>query len=629
MNDLPLFFEIFLLRVFMKRFVQCALGAIIAFSFVFAAAGCGDDSDPTVLETIDSADIKSYPMLFVDGSDSGYTDASIGTDTLVYTCAADADVTVRLEGEAATISSPEISESGGVKTVTYTLTAVSEGDYTLAFYDGDAKDGQISCSVRPAYPEDPEFDAFNSNFNSDPSTWGTMNGHDPSMIEVNGTYYAFSTGNNGQPGYEIRKSEDLIHWTYVGQAFSNVSSALRSVASQLEEVYGQEITPGDLWAPDIVPAHGSGFWLYGCLTAAFGNNFSVIFRAYSDTIEGGFSYREILVVSGGNWATTANAIDPQIYWDAEGGMYMVYGSFQGGFRTLELDPETGGREDGYTYDMYQDGDVTSDAYYGGKLTYTSNAEGPVVAYKEDVALYTKDIFSEPYDADAWTSENYYYLMGSADSLSADYNMRYWRSDAPTSGFTTGLGEKVSSSFSWRYDSSDTRIGYNFFAPGHNDMYTTPDGVDLLVYHNRTGNNPQDMNWPHYLFDSMYALDSNGEIVMSPNRYAGEALRKITEDELTKLSSGNYDYIALGLSSTSIVYASEGLRLEEDGTLTIDGTERGEWILYGDYYVAFTIDETRYYGVAMPAWIEAENRGGITISARSEDAGLPFFMNMAF
>ena len=602
MNDLPLFFEIFLLRVFMKRFVQCALGAIIAFSFVFAAAGCGDDSDPTVLETIDSADIKSYPMLFVDGSDSGYTDASIGTDTLVYTCAADADVTVRLEGEAATISSPEISESGGVKTVTYTLTAVSEGDYTLAFYDGEAKDGQISCSVRPAYPEDPEFDAFNSNFNSDPSTWGTMNGHDPSMIEVNGTYYAFSTGNNGQPGYEIRKSEDLIHWTYVGQAFSNVSSALRSVASQLEEVYGQEITPGDLWAPDIVPAHGGGFWLYGCLTAAFGNNFSVIFRAYSDTIEGGFSYREILVVSGGNWATTANAIDPQIYRDAEGGMYMVYGSFQGGFHTIELDPETGGREDGYTYDMYQDGDVTSDAYYGGKLTYTSNAEGPVVAYKEVVALYTKDIFSEPYDADAWTSENYYYLMGSADSLSADYNMRSFVGTADENGtvsFTSYLGDsgnRVSGSFSWRTRSNDRGVNFDFFAPGHNDMITTSDGKNLIVYHNRINFG----SGQHYLFVSTYAFNSRGDLVINPNRYAGETLRAIEESEL---ADKDFYYVVVDSNSYSALdnggYAQDGLMLNADNTVTLDGAEAGEWYLYGDNYVYIELNGTVYYGVAMP------------------------------
>ena len=52
------------------------------------------------------------------------------------------------------------------------------------------------------------------------------------------------------------------------------------------------------------------------------------------------------------------------------------------------------------------------------------------------------------------------------------------------------------------------------------------------------------------------------------------------------------------------------------------------MLYGDNYVAFTIGNEEYYGVAMPAWIEAENRAGITISAIGTN-GFPFFMNMAF
>ena len=599
--------------------LTCAVFAVLA---LLGAFGCS--SSATKIEGIACATVKEIPALFLDTSEGRLTDESIGTDELVFSCKSGSDVRVEIEtgADKVTLSEAQEKEENGVVTVTYTLTAKAAGAYTLRFYKGTEKDGVLSLSVREAYPSDPSFDAFNRTFASSPSSWGTMNAHDPSMIEVNGTYYAFSTGNNGQSGYQIRKSDDLIHWTYVGQAFSSTEKSLKKVIAQLKDLYtGGEVNT-EVWAPDIVPASGGGFWLYGCLTAAFGKNFSVIFQAYADKIEGGFSYKNMLVVTGGNWGTAPNAIDPQIFYDREGRMYMTYGSFAGGIRILELDATTGLRKDGYTYAMYEEGEITSSAYYGADLTYTSNVEGPVAAYREGVDLYNGDIFAEEYDASAWTKQDLYYLMGSADSLSADYTMRAWKSGAPASGYEGNV--KTSGSFSWRHSAADGRIGYDFFAPGHNDIFSASDGTDLIVYHNRTDNGE---NWPHYLFASMYALNANGDIVISPNRYAGEGLRKITEEELTQLSGGNYDYVRLS-RTTEMQYAQEGLRLHEDGTLSIGGENKGTWVLYGDYYVAFTVDGTKYYGVAMPAFIEAEGQGGITISAMSEN-GYPFYMNMDF
>ena len=582
-----------------------------------------------VLETIDSAQIVSYPALFIDGSETKYTDASIGTDTLVYTCNAEDDVTVSLESGdgAVTLSAPESSTAGEVKTVTYTLTAKALGEYTLAFYNGEEKDGSLTFSVRAAYPADPEFDAFFSGtydqmMATDPSDWGTVNAHDPSMIEVDGVYYVFSTGNNGQPGYQIRRSEDLIHWEYAGQAFSSTTKDLKEVYSALESVYGKEVSNSEVWAPDVVPAQGGGFWLYGSLTGVFGSNYSAIFLAYSDSIEGKYEYRDTLVVSGGNWANTANAIDPQIYYDAEGRMYMAYG-----LRAIELDPQTGERLDGYTYAMYDSREIVANEYYGAKIASTSTVEGPVVAYKRGVQLYSGDILNAAEDASLWTQQNTYFLMGSSDSLSLDYTMRQWSSASPASGFTGNV--KTASSFSWKHNESDGRIGYTFFAPGHNDIFQTSDGVALIVYHSRLVSviPAGGVSWPHYLFASMYAVNSKGQIVMSPNRYAGEQLRKVTREELLNLSGGNYDYITLG-DGSAIVFAQEGLQLKENGTLAVNGQTQGKWVLYGDNYVAFTIGNEEYYGVAMPAWIEAENRAGITISAIGTN-GFPFFMNMAF
>ena len=166
------------------------------------------------------------------------------------------------------------------------------------------------------------------------------------------------------------------------------------------------------------------------------------------------------------------------------------------------------------------------------------------------------------------------------------------------------------------------MSFDFYVPGHNDLYTTEKGVDLVVYHNRTPYTSKREPRRHYLFISMYAHNSKGDLVMSPNRYAGERLRKIGREELAGRS---FDYIQLGSGNFDCAFAKPGVRLEEDGSLTLKGEPLGKWKLYGDNYVAFTFDGLKYLGVAMPAWIEADHCAGITVSARGED-GLSFFLN---
>ena len=95
----------------------------------------------------------------------------------------------------------------------------------------------------------------------------------------------------------------------------------------------------------------------------------------------------------------------------------------------------------------------------------------------------------------------------------------------------------------------------------------------------------------------------------------------------ELSGREFDYIRVGSGNFDCAFAKSGVRLEEDGSLAFKGEKLGDWKLYGENYVAFTFDGVRYLGAAMPAWIEAENRPGITVSARGED-GLPFFLNGA-
>ncbi len=476
-----------------------------------------------------------------------------------------------------------------------------------------------------AFPKDPCFDAMIADPKTPPARWGTFGAHDPSLLEADGQYYVFSTGTFGENAYQIRTSADLIHWQYVGQAFPRGLEALEDVTRPVFERLGRKGNNRTLWAPDVVRGQDGKYWLYGCYSAVFGDNYSAIFLARSDTPDGEYRLDQELVLTGGDWGATPNAIDPQVFYTPRGEMYMTYGSFFGGIRILELDPRTGRRKDGYTWEMVRKGRIRPEDYYGRTVVRSSNIEGSVVALRRGVSVCAGDVFA---DQTGERRADFYYLMGSADSLARDYNMRVWRSESPAAGYNAPPygeeGARVSGSFSWRRWAEDPRIGFDFFAPGHNDLVHTKSGVDLLVYHCRTpfiGKKPR----PHYLFLSMAAFNSKGDLVMSPNRYAGESVRRVLREEL---SGKTFDYVRLPRDSRQCAYASAGLRLEEDGTLRVCGARRGEWKRYGENFVCFTFDGERYYGAAMPAWIEAEGRGGITISARGE-GGLPFFLNQSF
>ena len=463
-------------------------------------------------------------------------------------------------------------------------------------------------------PQDPQFSPFS--LAASPAEWGTLNAHDPSLIEVGETFYAFSTGNNGQDLYQIRRSPDLIHWEYVGQAFSDLA-ALAPVLAQLNAVYGKPIENTTLWAPDVVPAAGGGFWLYGCFTAEFGNNYSVLFLAHAPQICGPYSVTETLVVSGGHWGETPNAIDPQIVNDSRGRMYMTYGSFFGGIRILELDPATGARKDGFSWEEYRAGKITARQYYGERLLDADDAEGSVAAFCTNVPVFPRAVpFGQPMPSPQY--KNFYYLMASRGNLFRDYNMRVWRSETLGGFEGTGFGregKKLSSSCTWRHFPSES--GFDFFAPGHNDIFRAADGREFLAYHNRTAFGA---GWPHYLFVSLLARNADGDLVFSLNRYAGERLRPIRKEELAGKA---FDYVRLTARNDEPVYARGDLRFCEDGSAALGGETVGRWRLFGDHFVDIEIDGELFRGAAMPAFIERAGKFGITVSLLGE---FPLFLN---
>ena len=141
---------------------------------------------------------------------------------------------------------------------------------------------------------------------------GIANAHDPSIIEVTedgqSVYYTFGTDNYSLFGYAIRRSTDLINWSYVGVAipgFNENGSAPSdnnpiTESNELYEIY-ELLVPmpigqltllaknrmWTLWAPTVVEAAGGGYWLYGMLDGRVrAGAQSIIFQCYSESITG-------------------------------------------------------------------------------------------------------------------------------------------------------------------------------------------------------------------------------------------------------------------------------------------------------------------------------------------------------
>lgn len=487
------------------------------------------------------------------------------------------------------------------------------------------------------YPKNPRFNKLKMR-TPDYASWQEGCAHDPSILEWEGTYYAYSTDTFGAPnGYQIRTSTDLLHWEYAGSAFEMEGTNGRykqgkgdlqpaydwCVTSQSEVGYGictRRDGTMSFWAPDVMRGPDGKFWLYFCLTGYFGGSKSCIGLAKSDSPTGKFKFDSLLLCSPAGWRTP-NCIDPQLL-EAEGGkLYLVYGSYGLGLYLIELDPATGRRKDGRAYTDWIKKRCTFEEFYGTHIA-SGSVEGGVIRYHEGV-----DVLEDG----KWTKKNYYYLMCSYGSLSSDYCMRCGRSETPEGPYLDvngnplvcstdlGTGNKMLGSFRWSENAPD------FYCPGHNDMFVSSKGVKLVAYHCRTNwfieQGMSRSNNFHYLYLGQYDFNSDGWPVMSGNRYAGEEIQEVTEETLLNITAGKFDLI-LFTQGTSTVKPKRVV-LRAGGA--INGIE-GSWRMYGSHYIAFDLGGEEYLGVVMPAWIEDQNAAGLTITCMGRTSGMALLLN---
>ncbi len=559
------------------------------------------------------------------------------------------------------------AESGTVAKVSGgTATAVGKGYVVFTLKDGSTQ----RVDVEPAYVTDPGNEYHGS---SDSSKGSALLGgtHDPSFIEVEEdgkpAYYLFSTG--WDEGNEIRKSTDLIHWQYLGKATS-VSTKLDAVSAWEEEPNRTSSSTGEpsiqWWAPDIVPAHGGGYWLYTCCvsnTAHLTYSKACIVLFHSDSLAAGsFQYVGVLMQSAipNQSAYDVNSIDPQIIYTPDGKMYMAYGSFGYGNWMLELDPVTGLRKDNFYKDpdaflsleqvrayrdeadeIYEDfklEKVVEHEFYGRMISYRA-MEAPVIARHDNVTVMNE------YGKVLQKGKTFYYSMHSYNGLAEAYQMWGGRSEnvlgtyrstlsTPETygvvsntgvGSSSNAGNKYMGRFSWADKETDN---IDIILPGHNDLFTNSVGTNLAAYITRSlaygtqSGGGYDGGFVSQIHQ--YYLNSMGDIVINPNRYGGEVNRAVSEQELFRYTQDR-TFKMVVFANDDALKTSVYVKLEDGGKISYEGETVGTWKMYGGGYIYFHFTDTEsiemldesgestFYGVVRPAWLEDQGRSGFTIT----------------
>lgn len=425
-------------------------------------------------------------------------------------------------------------------------------------------------------------DLGNDRIINDPASWGAVNAHDPSLVKGDdGRWYVFSTdasvGDVHRCGIQVRVSDDLISWEYLGTAFEDYEKTCA------EEIAAAGLDPAKhegLWAPEAVKAGDQWRLYYSAST--FGSTRSAIGMAVSDSITGPWEDRGIVIRSDANAVSKPNAIDPCLFTDPSGKQYMTWGSFFGGIWLTELDGEG-----------FATGEPVRIAGYRG-----CRAEGSYLIWLPQT--------------------EYYYLFVSYGSLSEDYNIRVGRSRTIEGPYLDAngrnmadlvrenedrIGVKLMGGYLLRHDPG-AGFSKGIKAPGHCSVAVDGDRL-WLCHHTRT------QSLPGYWFAMQIRpmiLSRDGWPLVMPMSYQGESFGTVTE-----LPEGEYNLILHGTDSNKDAKNSE--RIELRGGLL---GSRGRISLQADGRVELELDGVAYDGAAM--WQLDDERGGrvMNVTAISAD-----------
>jgi arabinan endo-1,5-alpha-L-arabinosidase len=157
---------------------------------------------------------------------------------------------------------------------------------------------------------------------------GVQNAHDPGTVTKDGdTYFNFTTGN----GIWYSTSKDLVTWNAgPGPVFATWPAWIKTKIPNFS---------GSFWAPDVI--HMNGYYYLYYSVSTFGTSSSAIGVARSVSLKSP-NWQDLgIVVESYGGSSEINAIDPALFRDHDGKVYMSYGSFSGGIGVAQINQASG------------------------------------------------------------------------------------------------------------------------------------------------------------------------------------------------------------------------------------------------------------------------------------------------
>ena len=345
--------------------------------------------------------------------------------------------------------------------------------------------------------------------------------------------------------------------------------------------------------------------------------------------------------TGDSWGSFwPNCIDPCVFYDDDGNLWMSYGSWSGGIFMIRLDKTNGLRDYTYTFPYQRSGmtvtpgaadaNCTSDPYFGKKIAGGYYVSGEA-SYIQKVG-------------------KYYYLFMSYGGLTAagGYQIRVFRSEKPDGPYkdcltSTGIdavygkyilnfggdakrdeGVKLFGNYQW--NSMPTAE----VAQGHNSAIIDHKGRALIVYHTRFNTRGEEHEVRvHQLF-----VNQDGWLVAAPYEFSGETYthEDIATRQLYQASEvvGDYQLMAHPYRQNTAAKAYEKpvtIHLLADGSVT--GEYTGKWeLVSGTSFINLTLkgtatdhSEVVFKGVLTEQTIDYTNVKALCFTALSSSDGL--------
>ena len=410
---------------------------------------------------------------------------------------------------------------------------------------------------------------------------------------------------------------------------------------------------GNMWAPDLIYNPTMQKW---CMYQSINGDYwhSVIVLLTADDIMGPYVYQGPVHYSGFrntttpelNWKRTdlevaigtqsqlpdrynrgdnwpqywTNDIDPCVFFDEDGQLWMVYGSWFGGIFIIKLDKETGLRDYTVTYPIENDnsGRALSDPYFGKRIAggYWSSGEG---AYIKHIGQYYYLFISYGGFAPDGGYEMRTFRSATPDGVYLDatnhdacYHDRGWNNYGPNAN--TNGGMKLLGAYKgWGFQT----VGE--CAQGHNSVTVDDQGRAFVIYHTKFNDGMPDRGFHSVRVHQLF-LNEDGWLCAAPFEYDGETDTdaslatgcRYSQDEIP----GTYDVLIHKYKMDHANFEEVTpiqLTLNDNGS--VSGALSGSWTMTdGTARITLRVGGVSYKGVVVQQQVDGYKLKAVGITA---------------